>query len=73
MPELISLTDAARRLGVLPKLLSDLLWLRELDRDRCPLIGRTRAVPLDYLPEIRALLVKKGKLPEVPQSEAVAS
>ena len=68
---LLSITQAAEQLGVKPKVLSDLFWLRELDRERCPLIGRTRAIPPDYLPEIRAILVAKGKLPQT--AEACAS
>ena len=63
MSKLISLSAAASRLGVKPKLICDLLWLREIDADRCPLIGRTRAIPVAYLPAIRRVLVKKGKLP----------
>jgi hypothetical protein len=69
MPELISLSDAAQRLGVRPKVLCDLLWTRAIDVDRCPLIGRTRAIPVDYLPQIRAVLAEKGKLPA---SEVIA-
>jgi len=64
MPELISLSDAALRLGVRPKVICDLLWTRAIDSDRCPLIGRTRAIPVEYLPTIHAVLVAKGKLPQ---------
>jgi hypothetical protein len=63
MPELISLSAAASRLGVRAKVLSDLIWLQQIDVARCPLIGRTRAIPVNYLPTIRSILVSKGKLP----------
>ena len=62
MPQFISLSQAANRLGVPPKVLCDLIWLQEIDVERCPLVGRTRCIPRDYLPEIRRLLIKRGKL-----------
>jgi hypothetical protein len=63
MQAFLSLTAVAKHFGIKPKVLSDLLWRREIDPDRCPLIGRTRAIPVDYLPDIRRVLVEKGKLP----------
>ena len=60
--EYISLSKAAAKLGVKPKLLSDLIWAHAIDTTHCPLIGRTRCIPVDLLPVIREVLVEKGKL-----------
>ncbi len=50
------LTEVADVLGVAPKVLSDLLYRGIIDRQRCPLLGRRRAIPVDYLPEVLAAL-----------------
>ena len=60
--ELTSISEIARRLGIPPRLISDLFYARKLDERRCPLVGNRRVIPLDYLPEIEAALRKAGYL-----------
>jgi len=52
----LTVGEAAELLGVAPKKLTDLLYLRQLDVKRCPLIGGRRQIPRDYLPAIAARL-----------------
>jgi len=58
----ITLSQLARRWEIKPTILSNLLWMREIDGDRCPLLGRVRWIPLSYVPAIWKLLVAKGNL-----------
>jgi hypothetical protein len=67
---LLSISQAADQLGVPPRVISDLFWQRLLDRDRFPLVGTRRAIPVGELDNIRDMLIARGKLP---QTEAVAS
>jgi hypothetical protein len=58
MAEYLTVTEAAAACGkiggerVEPRELSDALYQGRLDRDRCPLAGRVRLIPRDYLPEV---------------------
>jgi hypothetical protein len=38
-----------------------LFYQRVLDDDRCPIVGGRRLIPAEYLPTIRAALVKAGR------------
>lgn len=58
----VTLSELARRFGLKPKYLCQLIWLEEIDRSRTVLRGRVRWVSKSYVPEIRALLIRKGKL-----------
>jgi hypothetical protein len=59
----LTVSEAARRIpGARPKDISDLLYLRRLSCERCPLVGGRRMIPLDYLPEIEAALQRAGHL-----------
>ena len=66
----LSVSEAARRLGVRPRDISDLLYSRRLDDDRCPVVAGRRLLPADYLPAIAIELRRAGKLP--PQEKAHA-
>ena len=56
----LSVSDAARELGVKPKHISDLLYQRELRDDLCPIVAGRRLIPRGYLPEILKALIKRG-------------
>lgn len=60
----LSASDAARSLGVLPRVLSDAFYQGKLDAARCPIVGDRRIIPTDYLPAIRRVLKQLGRLPE---------
>jgi hypothetical protein len=60
---LLPSADVARQLGVAPRLLADLFWQGKIDHFRCPVIRRRRLIPKDYVPEIKAILVRLGHLP----------
>jgi len=60
--ELLSVSDVARRLGVAPKIISDLFYARVLNDDRCPVLCGRRLIPEEYVPTIREALIKHGKL-----------
>jgi hypothetical protein len=55
---LLSVSEAARKLKVAPRVVSDLLYQRLLDVERCPIVGGTRIIPADYLPEMAAVIRK---------------
>ncbi len=57
-----TVSQAARRWGITPRLISDLFYSRRLDDSRCPIIGGRRLIPEDYLPEIEVILRKAGHL-----------
>lgn len=60
--ELLSVSEVARRVGIAPRVLSDLFYLKRLDDKRCPVIGGRRVVPVTYIPTIRAVLKRRGWL-----------
>ena len=62
MAKHLSVSEAARRWGIPPRLLSDLFYARRLDDRRCPIVGGRRLIPEDYLPEIEAVLRRTGHL-----------
>jgi hypothetical protein len=64
--ELFSVSQVARRLGVRPRDISDLFYIRKLSDQRAPLVGGRRLIPADYLGEVRAALERAGRL--VPSS-----
>jgi hypothetical protein len=45
---------------IAPRTLTDLFYKRALDVNRCPIVGDRRMIPCDYLPEIIAVLTKRG-------------
>jgi hypothetical protein len=66
MTDFLLVSDAARRLGVPPRAISDLFYSRRLNDHRCPIIGGRRLIPREYLAEIEAALRAAGRLPATP-------
>lgn len=68
MPELLTVSDASRRLSeqlgeeVKPRAISTLFYQRELRDDLCPIVGGRRLIPVDYLPLIVMALRRRGSL-----------
>ncbi len=58
----LSVSGAARRIGVAPKAISDLFYARVLDDEQAPVLSGRRLIPESYLPTIREALIKHGKL-----------
>jgi hypothetical protein len=48
--------EAAERLGVAPRVLSNALTDRKLDSSRCPIVEGQRLIAVDYLPTIAGML-----------------
>ena len=42
--------------------IGDLFYKRYLDDDRCPVVGRFRLIPEEYLPTIERVLRERGLL-----------
>ncbi|HEV8068653.1 MAG TPA: hypothetical protein VGP76_13025 [Planctomycetaceae bacterium] len=65
---MLTVSDVARdienRTGqtVSPQEISNLFYRRILDHRRCPLTGRVRLIPPDYLPGIEQVLRERGIL-----------
>jgi hypothetical protein len=56
----LSVSDAARQLGVQPRQISDLFYQRRLNDDACPVVGGRRLIPVSYLPAIADALRSDG-------------
>ena len=67
-----TVSDAGRRFGVAPRVISDLFYARKLDDRRCPIVGRVRLIPADYLPDIETALRQAGHLPGLAPAEEAA-
>jgi len=52
----VTVTQAARVIGVDPQRLADAIYRGRVDAARCPLIGTRRLVERAYLDEIRQIL-----------------
>ncbi len=64
MTDCLSVSDAARHLGVRPRDISDLFYQRRLSDEVCPVVGGRRLIPLDYLPVIQAALLSSPETQE---------
>ena len=62
MPNFLSVSDVARRLGIAPKVISDAFYARRLDEARAPLVAGRRVIPEDYVDEVAEILRACGKL-----------
>ena len=58
----LSVSEVARHYGVVPRIISDLFYLRRLPDDLAPVIRGHRRIPEAALPEIEAALERAGKL-----------
>ena len=61
MPEMLGVSDAARQLGARPADITRLFYYRDLRDDLCPIINGRRRIPAEYLPQILAMLRRRGK------------
>lgn len=60
-----AVSDVARRLGVPPRVISDLFYQRALDDGVCPVVCGRRVIPEAYVPEIVKVLRERNLLPTV--------
>jgi hypothetical protein len=58
-----AVSDVARRLGVTPRVISDLFYQRALDDGVCPVVCGRRVIPEAYVPEIEKVLRERNLLP----------
>ena len=58
-----AVSDVARRLGVPPRVISDLFYLRVLDDGLCPVVGGRRLIPDHYVAVIEQVLRDRNVLP----------
>jgi hypothetical protein len=73
MSDIFTIRQAAEKYGVRPSAIVYLFYNGTLSNARCPLHGRSRCIPLDYLPVIEQALRERGYLPsQRPTKEAVA-
>jgi hypothetical protein len=56
--------EVGLRLGVSvpPRVISDALYQRRLDRARCPIVGKQHVIPEDYMPEVERVVSVMLKL-----------
>ena len=73
----LTVSETARHLSrecgctVSPQHLSNLFYKRYLDDARCPIIGRSRLIPVDYLPTIKRVLLERGLLKDNGEAAAL--
>lgn len=63
----LSVGDAARRLGVQPRIVTMLFYQQKLRDDLCPIIGGRRVIPETYLSMIELVLKRAGRIVADPQ------
>jgi hypothetical protein len=54
MLDLLPLATVAEMIGVPAHTLSNMFFHKQLDGSKAPLVGRTRCIPREYIPEIKA-------------------
>jgi hypothetical protein len=60
-----SVSQVARQLGIPPRLISDLFYLRKLDDRKCPIVAGRRLIPVSYITEVQKVLRAAGRLQEI--------
>ncbi|MCL2641658.1 MAG: hypothetical protein FWD53_12490 [Phycisphaerales bacterium] len=68
MKDYLSVSEAARRLGAIPKDISDMFYRGVLRDDLCPVMAGRRLIPENYLDVIRMALKRAGR-PVGPESK----
>lgn len=63
--QFLSVGEVALRLGVKPSEISNLFYRQALSHEKCPLVGRQRLIPADYVALIAAELRRRGHV--IPQ------
>ena len=66
---LLSVSEAARRLGAKPKDISDLFYNRQLRDDIAPIVAGRRVIPEDYVHVIGDALRRNGRQVSEEQDE----
>lgn len=61
-------SEVARLLGCPPTAITQLFYQRKLPDSLAPIAGRSRRIPEEAVPQIRAALAKSGKIPAEPSA-----
>lgn len=70
---ILTMGEASREIGCLPRDISDAIYARALDESRIVRIGARHAIPEDYLGALRAIMAARGKIrAELAMSEGAA-
>jgi hypothetical protein len=75
----LTVSEVARHISretgrtVPPHAISTLFYKRQLDDERCPVVGRCRMIPEDYIPTIEGMLREQGLLPGSSESAGPGS
>lgn len=64
MPNYQTVGEVARPFGIAPRVISDLFYSHHLDNQRCPVVGGRRIIPVEYVPQIEAVLRERGLIGE---------
>lgn len=67
----LSVGEAAERINVAPRTISNALYDRKLDVARCPIVAGRRLIPSAYLDEIARILRRHGSQNEDATAGAV--
>lgn len=62
---ILTMSEAADEIGCKPRDISDLVYQRAIDESRLVRVGYRRAIPLDYLADLRTILAARGKIREL--------
>lgn len=62
MPDFVGVADAARRIGARRVDVSKVIYDGAIREDLAPLVGGRRLVRVDALEQVRAALVRRGKV-----------
>ena len=68
MRDCLTVGQVADIYGINPQILTTAFHCRKLDRERCPVVGKKRRIPVGYLPEITKVLIELGHVLEAPAS-----
>jgi hypothetical protein len=58
----VTVSQAARELGVRPGDISTAFYRRELSDEAAPVVGKVRLIPRAYLPVIESVMRRAGKM-----------
>lgn len=63
MSDHLSVSEVSRQIpGSVPRDISKLFYDRQLRDDICPVVAGRRLIPADYIPLIKAALIRAGKI-----------
>jgi hypothetical protein len=58
---ILTVSEVARRLGVRPRDISDLIYQRRVSDELCPVVSGRRLIPLECLPAIETALLDRQR------------